>query len=154
MILETPQKQPVILQIMSIEIKHLTAGDETVLDHVAVDVFDAAIDPKLFTAYLTETNHHMMVAISNGEVVGQIRAVIHKHPDRADELYIDNLGVTPSLQRQGIATRLLNAMLELGRNLGCEDGWLATEDENAQARGFYASFDTKAEATVAYFFKL
>lgn len=139
---------------MSIEIKHLGVGDEAVLNHVAVDVFDETIDPKRLTAYLAEANHHMIVAVKNGEVVGQIRAVIHKHPDRPDELYIDNLGITPSLQRQGIATVLFNAILELGKNAGCEDAWLATEQDNHQAKGFYETYGVKPEATVAYFFKL
>ncbi len=139
---------------MTIEIKHLKAGDEAILGRVAVDVFDEAIDAKWLTAYLAQENHHMIVAIKNGEVVGQIRAVVHKHPDRADELYIDNLGVTPSLQRQGIASKLLNAMLELGKSLGCEDAWLATENNNVQARGFYEAHGVKAEPMIFYLFKL
>jgi ribosomal protein S18 acetylase RimI-like enzyme len=139
---------------MSIQIKHLVAGDEAILERVAVDVFDEAIDPKRLAAYLAEPNHHMMVALKAGEVVGQIRAVVHKHPDRSDELYIDNLGVTPSLQRQGIASKLLKAMLELGKSLGCKEAWLATERDNTQAKGFYESYGIKAESMVFYLFKL
>ena len=137
-----------------IEIKHLKVGDEALLECVAVDVFDEAIDANWLAAYLAEENHYMIVAVKNGEVVGQIRAVIHKHPDRPDELYIDNLGVTPSLQRQGIASKLLNVVLELGKKLGCEDAWLATERDNIQAKGFYESYGVKAEAMVFYLFKL
>jgi ribosomal protein S18 acetylase RimI-like enzyme len=139
---------------MNIEIKHLVVGDEAVLNHVAADVFDEAISSKLLTAYLAEANHHLIVALKDGEVVGQIRAVIHKHPDKADELYIDNLGVTPSLQRQGIATRLFSAMLELGKTLGCEDAWLATERDNEQAKRFYESYGVKPETIAFYLFKL
>jgi ribosomal protein S18 acetylase RimI-like enzyme len=139
---------------MTVEIKRLTTGDEALLEHVAADVFDEAIDPKLLTAYLAEANHHMIVAIKDSEVVGQIRAVVHKHPDRPDELYIDNLGVTPSLQRQGIATKLLDAMLELGKSLGCAEAWLATEKDNRQAKGFYESYNTHPETMVFYLFKL
>jgi ribosomal protein S18 acetylase RimI-like enzyme len=137
-----------------VEVKHLTLGDESILERVAADVFDEAINPKLLTAYLAEANHHMIVAVKNGEVVGQIRAMIHKHPDRPDELYIDNLGVTPSSQRQGIATKLLNAMLELGKNAGCEDAWLATEQDNTQAKGFYETYGIKPETMAFYLFKL
>jgi ribosomal protein S18 acetylase RimI-like enzyme len=139
---------------MDIEIKQLVAGDDAVLSRVAIDVFDEAIDANWLAAYLAEETHHMIVAIKNGEVVGQIRAILHKYPDRADELYIDNLGVTPSLQRQGIASKLLNAILELGKKLGCEDAWLATERDNIQAKGFYESYGVKAEAMVFYLFKL
>jgi ribosomal protein S18 acetylase RimI-like enzyme len=138
---------------MSIEIKHLKAG-EAVLERVAIDVFDEDIDPSYLKAYLAEPNHHMIVAIQEGEVVGQIRAVLHKHPDRPHELYIDNLGVAPSLQRQGIATKLLDAMLGLGKTLGCEEAWLATESDNAQAKGFYESYGIKPETMAFYLFKL
>ena len=139
---------------MDIQIKHLKAGDEILLEHVATDVFDEAIDSKCLRLYLAEPTHHMIIAINKDEVVGQIRAVIHKHPDRANELYIDNLGVTPTLQRQGIATNLLNAMLELGKQNGCKEAWLATESNNAQAKGFYESYKVKPEAMVFYLFKL
>jgi aminoglycoside 6'-N-acetyltransferase I len=139
---------------MNIEIKRLTVGDEAILGRVAADVFDEAINPRILTAYLAEANHHMIVAVKNGEVVGQICAVVHKHPDRPDELYIDNLGVTPSLQRQGIATKLLDAILELGKKAGCEDAWLATEQDNEQAKGFYESYGVKAEGIAFYLFKL
>jgi ribosomal protein S18 acetylase RimI-like enzyme len=138
---------------MDIEIKRLSVGDEAILGRVAADVFDETIDPKLLTAYLAEANHHLIVAVKDGEVVGQIRAVIHKHPDRADELYIDNLGVTPSLQRQGIATKLFSAMLELGKQANCKDAWLATEQDNEQAKRFYETYGVRAEAMMFYLFE-
>jgi ribosomal protein S18 acetylase RimI-like enzyme len=139
---------------MSIEIKRLKVGDEAVLGRVAEDVFDEAINPHYLRAYLAEPNHHMIVAVKEGEVVGQIRAVIHKHPDRTNELYIDNLGVAPSLQRQGIARKLLDTMLGLGKTLGCEEAWLATESNNSQAKGFYESYGVKPEIIAFYLFKL
>lgn len=139
---------------MTIEIKRLEPGDEAVLERVALDVFDEAIDPDYLRSYLAEANHKMIVALEDDEVVGQIRAIIHKHPDRPPELYIDNLGVAPTLQRRGIATKLLDAMLELGRSLGCEEAWLATERDNAQAKGFYESYKVAPEPMVFYLFKL
>lgn len=139
---------------MSIDIRHLKPGDEAALQHVARDVFDDAIDPDRLTAYLTEPNHHMIVALKGSEVVGQIRAVVLKHPDITQQLFVENLGVTPALQRQGIATKLLGAMLKLGKKLGCDEAWLATEANNAPARGLYESFSVEAEAVVMYTFKL
>lgn len=140
---------------MGIQIKQLAPGDEAILGRVATDVFDEAIDPDYLRSYLAEANHHMIVAIQAHEVVGQIRAVLHRHPDRPPELYIDNLGVTPTLQRQGIATKLLDAMLGLGKTLGCEEAWLATESNNTQAKGFYESYKAlDPEPMVFYLFKL
>ena len=139
---------------MNIEIKQLSPGDEAVLERAAVDVFDGAIDLDFSSAYLAQPNQHMIVAISDGEVVGQIRALRYKHPDKADELFIENLGVTPALQRQGIATKLLRAMLELSKDLGCDEAWVATEADNQKAKRFYESFGVEVDAMAMYTFEL
>ena len=137
-----------------IKIKRLTSADAAILDRVADDVFDEPIDPARVAAYLADPRHYMFVAIIDGEVVGQVAAVSYAHPDKAPELFIDEVGVTPTLHRQGIARRLLEEMLMLGKSLGCEDAWLGTEVDNRPARGLYESFGVKPEPFVMYTFKL
>lgn len=139
---------------MHIEIKRLGAGDAAILAHVAADVFDAAIDAERLEAYLAEPSHHLIVALKDGAVVGQAAAVVHRHPDGPAELYIDNLGVTPALQRQGIARRLLEEIFALGKRLGCEEAWVATAPDNRPARGFYESYGRAGESFVMYVHKL
>ena len=139
---------------MAATIKHLKPGDEAVLERVAANVFDGAIDPEYLRTYLREPLQHMIVAVKNGEVVGQIRALHYRHPDKAAELFIDNLGVTPALQRRGIATRLLNAVLALAKELDCQEVWVASEGNNQSAQDFYGSFNTSAEVVVAYTFEV
>jgi ribosomal protein S18 acetylase RimI-like enzyme len=76
---------------------------------------------------------------------------VHHHPNgRPTELYIDELGVTPDFQRLGIARRLLDAMLALGRELGCREAWVGTEPDNAAARALYARGSEPAETFVMY----
>ncbi|MGX9179430.1 GNAT family N-acetyltransferase [Mesorhizobium sp. BHbdii] len=70
----------------------------------------------------------MIVAVADG-VVGQCAAVIHRHPDKVSELHIDEVGVSPAFLRQGIATKMLDAMFEFGRELGCEEAWVGTEPD-------------------------
>jgi len=72
-----------------LEIRRVAPHDATLFDRVAPDVFDAPIDAERLAAYLGEPNHCMLVAMRNGEVVGQVAAVIHRHPDKPTELYID-----------------------------------------------------------------
>jgi ribosomal protein S18 acetylase RimI-like enzyme len=139
---------------VQIEIRRVDAGDEALFDRVAPDVFDQPIDAKRPAAYLTEPGHHMLVALRDGEVIGQCAAVIHRHPDKPTELYIDEVGVTPALQRQGIARRMLDAMLALGKTLGCEEAWVGTEPNNAPGRGLYESYGVEAESFVMYLVKL
>jgi ribosomal protein S18 acetylase RimI-like enzyme len=105
-------------------------------------------------AYLAEPGHHMLVALHGGEVVAQIAAIVHRHPDKPTELYIDEVGVTPALQRQGIARRMVEDMFTLGKALGCEETWVGTEPDNAPARGLYESRGAAAEPYVMYVYKL
>lgn len=99
----------------------------------------------------------MIVALSNGIVVGQCAAVVHRHPDKATELYIDEVGVSPAFQRQGIAREMLAAMFALGRELGCAEAWVGTEPNNIAARALYEKLPESvapAEGFVMYSYKL
>jgi ribosomal protein S18 acetylase RimI-like enzyme len=115
----------------------LSPANLDLLENLAPDVFDEAIDPARLSAYLGVNTHCLILALQNELVVGHARAVIHMHPDLPNELYIDNLGVTPSLQRQGIATRLIKELRAFGRRMGCQDIWVATEADNHIACAFY-----------------
>jgi aminoglycoside 6'-N-acetyltransferase I len=125
---------------MTTDIVRLTPANTALLRHVAEDVFDDEIVPERVAAFLAESGHLMLLAVDDGLVVGQIAAIVHRHPDQPTELYLDNLGVTPSHRRQGIARRLMDQMLDLGRDLGCEEAWVGTEVDNEPARGLYARF--------------
>src|SRR5215471_15847862 len=140
--------------LMEIVFRRLTADDGFVLDSVAEDVFDEPIDARRLADYLAERSHIMMVAIAGQLVVGQCAAVVHRHPDKATELYIDEIGVAPEFKRRGIARRLLEDMLALGKALGCEEAWVGTESDNQPARGLYETQGATAEAFAMYVIKL
>lgn len=133
-----------------IEIKRLGPGDAKLLDRVAEDVFDEPVDPARTAAYLAEPGHILLVARCGGVVVGQCAAVIHRHPDKPMELYVDEVGVAQGFRRRGIARRLLGAMLDLGRAAGCAEAWVGTEPDNAAARALYESCGGRAETFVMY----
>jgi aminoglycoside 6'-N-acetyltransferase I len=122
---------------MTVEIRRVGSADAHLLGQVAEDVFDGPIDPVRLAAYLGGAGHLMVVALQDGRVVGQGRAIVHRHPDAPNELYVDNLGVAPALFRQGVGRRIMDALFAWGRELGCESGWVATETDNAPAIGLY-----------------
>jgi ribosomal protein S18 acetylase RimI-like enzyme len=130
---------------MDVEIRRLRPGDEPLLENLAEDVFDDAIDPARLTAFLAEPRHMMVLAIADGRVVGQARAIVHLSPDQADELYIDNMGVAPGHQRRGYGGRLLDELLAWGRERGCSYAWLGTETDNVAARALYESRGAKGQ---------
>lgn len=137
---------------MACQIIRVGPSQAGLLDRVAVDVFDAPIHPQRLAAYLADPTHMMVVACDGGEVIGQARGMVHRHPDQATELYIDNLGVTPARQREGVATRLLDDLIAWGRGLGCEEAWVGTEVDNEAARALYEGRGSEAETFVLYFY--
>jgi ribosomal protein S18 acetylase RimI-like enzyme len=140
---------------MSVEIRRVKPGDESLFDRVAGDAFDHAIDPDTLADYLATPCHHFVVALADGEVVGQVAAVVHRHPDvRPVELYIDEVAVAPAFRRQGIAGQMLDEMFALGRELGCREAWVGTEHDNAAATALYESRNAPPEPFVMYVFKL
>jgi ribosomal protein S18 acetylase RimI-like enzyme len=138
---------------MDTRIIRVGPGETELLDRVAEDVFDEPIHQGRLAAYVAEPGHLMVVAVCGGEVIGQARGMVHRHPDQPTELYIDNLGTTPARQREGIATRLLDELVAWGQELGCEEAWVGTEPDNAPARALYAARGSEAETFVMYFYE-
>ncbi|HEV3165057.1 MAG TPA: GNAT family N-acetyltransferase [Isosphaeraceae bacterium] len=125
---------------MSIEIKVLRAGDEAVLTNVRPDVFDQAVDPRATREFLADPRHHIAVAIEDGVVVGFASGVHYVHPDKPrPELWVNEIAVAPTHRGRGLGKALLNALLQVGRELGCAEAWVLTERTNVAAMGLYGS---------------
>lgn len=139
---------------MSLEIRLLGAGDEDVLRNVAPGVFDAPVQTRLAREFLDDRRHHLVVAREDGVVVGMVTAVDYVHPDKAAQLWINEIGVAPSHQRRGIGRRMLDAMLAHGRALGCTEAWLGTDAANVPARRLYESAGATSEPFLLYSFSL
>jgi aminoglycoside 6'-N-acetyltransferase I len=139
---------------METKIVRVGPAETGLLARVADDVFDEAIDPARLTAYVAQPGHLMVVAVSGGEVVGQARGMVHRHPDLPTELYIDNLGVTEARRREGIASRMLDELVAWGASQGCEEVWVGTEPDNAAARALYEGRGAEAETFVMYVYDL
>jgi aminoglycoside 6'-N-acetyltransferase I len=120
-------------------VRLLGAADLAVLDDVAAEVFDEAVDPAFWPEFLTDPRHHLAVAIDDGVVVGFASAVHYVHPDKPPQLWINEVGVAPSHQRRGLAGRLLDRLLALARELECSEAWVLTDEENLAARAAYRS---------------
>lgn len=124
------------------------------LERVAADVFDGSIDARWTREFLADPRHHMAVAVENGCVVGMLSALHYVHPDKAPQLWINELGVAPSHRRRGIGSRLLAAILAIGRTLGCTEAWVGTEVDNEAARGLYVKAGASPEPLVLYSYPL
>ena len=139
---------------MTVLIRQVGPGDEALFDRIAPDVFDEPVQLDRLAAYLREPGHHMLVGLKDGQVVAQCAAVVHRHPDKPAELYIDEVGVTPALQRRGIARAMVSEILRLGRALGCDESWVGTEYDNDAARALYRGRGGEEAPFVMYQFDL
>ena len=124
---------------MAVEIRILGRGDEPILAGVATGVFDRGIDPNLSAEFLADPRHHLVVAMERDTVVGFASAVHYIHPDKPAELWINEVCVAPTHRGRGIGKRILAAMLEHARSLGCREAWVLTNRGNEPAMRLYAA---------------
>ena len=141
---------------MAIDIRILSAGDEAMLRRVAPGVFDHDVDPGLSAEFLHDPRHHLAVAIEADTVVGFASGVHYVHPDKPAELWINEVGVAPTHQRQGLGRRLLAALFTRGRELGCREAWVLTSPANGAAVRLYeaAGGTDMADPPVMFTFRL
>jgi hypothetical protein len=80
---------------MTVEIKVLRSGDESVLANVAAEVFDNPIDADLTAEFLGDPRHHLAVAIDDGLVIGFASAIHYVHPDKPPQMWINEVAIAP-----------------------------------------------------------
>ncbi|HKD22998.1 MAG TPA: GNAT family N-acetyltransferase [Rhizomicrobium sp.] len=132
------------------EIRHLEAGDAAVLDRIANGVFDNALRKEFVAEFLRGPQNHLCVAIDDNVVVGFASAIVYNHPDKPREMWINEVGVAPSHQGQGLGKALLAALFERARTLGCHEAWVLTETDNSAARALYRSAGGTEQADTVY----
>jgi GNAT superfamily N-acetyltransferase len=135
-------------------IRMLCPTDSPLLGRVAPGVFDNEVEPRWTAEFLADPRHHMAVALIGGQVVGMASAVHYVHPDKPPELWVNEVGVAPTYQGQGIGRLLLEALFARGRALGCSEAWLGTEETNIVARRLYAAVGGEEQPMVHVSFRL
>ena len=110
-----------------ITIRNLGPEDAHILDRVADGVFDNPVDPARAYGFLATRVNEIVVALQGGVVVGFASGTVLMHPDKPLGFFVNEVGVDDAYRRQGIATRLVRRIIDLARERGCEEIWLATE---------------------------
>ena len=120
-------------------IKVLTSSDLPLLLHPADGVFDNPVDEAYGREFLADPRHHIVVALSDGVVIGFASAVHYIHPDKPPELWINEVGVADAHQGKGVGKAIMNELLRLGKQLGCVNAWVLTDRSNTAANRLYQS---------------
>ncbi len=112
----------------------LTPSGKTLLNQIGADVFDHEICSSYLDAFLTDPRHVMYLAVDEGIVVGMASGVEYRHPDKPPQRWINEVGVSSTDRRQGIGRRLVLALVDAARELGCVFAWLGTDVSNLAAQ--------------------
>jgi ribosomal protein S18 acetylase RimI-like enzyme len=124
---------------MSVEVRALGRDDRSVLERCADDVFDKPVSTRLAAEFLADPQHHIFVAIDDGEVVGMATGVHYVHPDKPPQLFINEVGVASSHRGRGIGRALLDKLVRRAAELGCTEAWVLTDHDNVAAQRLYES---------------
>ena len=139
-----------------VSIHLVTEESSWLLNRVDDDVFDHVVQPSLLQAFLANPANLLMVAVIDDHVIGMASGIAYVHPDKPLQLFVNEVGVAERFHRQGVGRRLLTALLQQGKKLGCHEAWVATEVDNIAARGLYAAVGGKEddERAVVYTYPL
>jgi GNAT superfamily N-acetyltransferase len=117
----------------------LGPADAELLANPHDDVFDDVVVPTLAAEFLDDPRHHLAAAIADGHIIGFASGVHYVHPDKAAQMFINEVGVATPWQRRGIGKAVMAALVDRARTLGCREAWVLTEDDNIAARSLYAA---------------
>lgn len=134
---------------MDVSFHRVSSANASLLDRVDDDVFDHAVQPALLQQFLANSSNLLVVAVVDDVVIGMASGIAYVHPDKPMQLFVNEVGVAAQFQRQGVGKRLMAAILEQGRSMGCREAWVATEVDNAPARALYVSAGGREETQTA-----
>ncbi|MEO6526342.1 MAG: GNAT family N-acetyltransferase [Gemmatimonadaceae bacterium] len=123
---------------MNPDIQLLGPGDAHVLERVAPGVFDNEIDPIWTAEFLADPRHHLALALDEGVVVGMASGVHYVHPDKAPQMFINEVGIAPSHRGRGLGRQLVDRLVRHSIELGCTEAWVLTDRSNTVAQRLYA----------------
>jgi len=129
-----------------ITLHHLRSENAAFLD--GADVFDNLVDPAQLAAFVAGSGHEMVFAMVGKKVIGMASGTILLHPDKPPAFFINEVGVNEDMRRRGIATRLVQLLLKVARDSGCQGIWLATESDNVEARALYRKLGARLTEAV------
>jgi ribosomal protein S18 acetylase RimI-like enzyme len=131
-----------------LEIRRLGPGDDAVVRSLAAYPY-----LQEQSVMLEDERTIFLVAFDGDAPVGFVLA--HELPRRHGDpsnLFVYEVDVVPSRQRQGIATALMRELERRAAARGIREAFLYTEPDNAPANAFYRSLGGRSETVIQWDF--
>lgn len=149
---------------MNVDLRRLSKDDVGSLSALNVLFGNVFGDPESYhehapteaylASFLADPRHIVVVAESEGEIVGgSVAYVMKKYEQERSEVYVYDLAVSDAVQGQGIGTQLMAKIREIAKQTGAYVVWLQA-DEGDRAVQFYESLDpSESTRTHSFDFK-
>ena len=133
------------------EIRRVADG---VVPEPLAEVFDDTFSPARLRERARVDGHVLVVAVDGDRTVGQVAAIVQYLAHKPPELHLENVGVASSHRRRGIAAAMVTEALAWGRELGCDEAWVATDVDNDAANELYRSLGSEDDPALIHVFTL
>lgn len=112
--------------------------------------------PEALHAYLSREGNYFLACWSSGEgdrkLLGIASGAILLKPYGGEKwLYVDEVDVCADQRQRGVGKAMMQSLLEIAENEGCEELWLGTEEDNVPALALYRSLEPDSEEAVRGF---
>ena len=112
----------------------------------AADLFDHPLDPGATESFLADERHHLLIGYLDDQPAGFVTAVELLHPDKPQpEMFLYELGVADEYRRRGVATALMQRLVQLCHERGCGEMFVLTDEDNAAGQATYRKAGGKPE---------
>jgi ribosomal protein S18 acetylase RimI-like enzyme len=99
--------------------------------------FDYEVIPAETRRFLSDERHLLLLGYVQDQPAGFVSAIEVFHPDKRSELFLNEIAVLEESRRRGVARALIDELKRAGRERGCVNMWVLTDEDNVAAMGLY-----------------
>jgi ribosomal protein S18 acetylase RimI-like enzyme len=103
--------------------------------------------------FLADKRHYLLLGYVDEAPAGFLSAVEVFHPDKRPELFLNEIAVIPEMRRRGVGRALIDELGRLGRERGCVNIWVLTDEANTPAMRMYASAGGRWDGSYSVMFE-
>lgn len=129
-----------------IQLRWLKAGDSDLAEIVEElntgerwGEYEDTFSVESLRTYLDDKKRHYLLAYIGNEIAGASHAYLMQHPAGPKYFYIDEVDTSIKFRRRGVARDMMKALIQRSFEMGADEAWLGTEDDNLAAKALYES---------------
>jgi ribosomal protein S18 acetylase RimI-like enzyme len=120
----------------SVLVRRAVLGDEGEVARFE-EAFDDRVLPDETRRFLEDERHHLLLGYIDDRPAGFLSAVEVLHPDKRNQLFLNEVAVMEGARRRGVARALIDELKRIGHERGCVSMWVLTDEDNAAAMRLY-----------------